>query len=123
MKPEKFQTLKNKYEYLKVDCLEDVEPVEATSLWTITDSRKETISITNAQLPDGAWVYGYNVCWANGKNSYKAPTAELGLYRTQRESKLHALGFMMIYLQYFLPETRDAIRVAESNLMQDNLFD
>ena len=55
------QPVKNKYDYLKVDCLEDVDPVEATSSWTLTDSRDETIKLTNAVLPDGSWVYGYVV--------------------------------------------------------------
>lgn len=123
MKPVKFQTLKNKYEHLRVDCLEDVNPVEATSSWTITDCRRETITITSALLPDGAWVYGYIVYWAKGGSSSKSPTAELGKFRTQRDAKLHAIGFMLIYLSYFLPETQSSILEAESSLLQTQLFD
>lgn len=123
MQPVKFQTLKNKYEYLKTDCLEDVEPVEATASWTLTDSRNETITITNALLPDGSWVYGYVVYWAKGGTSTKQPTAELGRFRSQREAKLHAIGFMLIYMDYFLPETQEAIRAAEARLVQGQLFD
>ena len=113
----------NKYDYLKTVCLDDVEPVEATSLWTITDSRSERITITNALLPDGAWVYGYDVYWASGHFSIKKPTAELGKFRTQREAKLHAIGFMLIYLSHFLPETQAAIHAAERRTIQADLFE
>lgn len=113
----------NQYDYLKIDCLEDVEPVEATSSWTITDSRTETITITNALLPDGFWVYGYIVYWGKGGTSAKRPTAELGKFRTQREAKLHAIGFMKLYLSYFIQDTRDALRLAETSLLQGQLFD
>ena len=122
MQSVKFPTLENKYESLKTECLEDVEPVEATSSWTITDSWRETITITNALLPDGSWVYGYIVCWAKGGISSKSPTAELGLFRSQREAKLHAIGFMLMYLAHFLPETQAALLSAESSLFQAQLF-
>lgn len=124
MKPVKFLSLKNKYEYLKIDdCPEGDAPVEATSSWTLTDSRLETVTITNALLPDGSWVYGYAVYWARGGSSARDPTAELGRFRSQREAKLHAVGFMLVYLEYFLPETRDALLRAESSLIQGQLFD
>lgn len=116
-------TARNQYDYLKIDCLEDVKPVEATATWTITDSQSERITITSALLPDGYWVYGYSVYWAKGGTSVKGPTAELGKFRTQREAKLHAVGFMKIYINFFLPDTRDALRIAESSLLQDHLFD
>ncbi|MDE7397029.1 MAG: hypothetical protein K2M98_04815 [Muribaculum sp.] len=114
----------NKYEYLRVDeCLDSEDPVDATSSWSISDSRKETIAITTAVLPDGYWVYGYIVNWANGRTSVKKPSGERGEFRTQREAKLHAIGLMLMYLGYFLPETRDAISRAEAALMQSQLFD
>lgn len=114
---------KNQYDYLKIDCLEDVEPVEATASWILTDSRAEQITITCAILPDGYWVYGYIVCWAKGGTSIKAPSTEFGKFRTQREAKLHAIGFMNLYLKYFIPDTRDALRIAETSLLQGQLFD
>lgn len=113
----------NPYDSLKIDCLEDVEPVEATASWTITDSGTETIIITNALLPDGLWVYGYIVYWGKGGISTKGPTAELGKFRTQRDAKLHAIGFMKMYLSYFIQDTRDALRLAETSLLQGQLFD
>lgn len=113
---------RNQYDALKIDCLEDVEPVEATSSWTITDSNAETITITNALLPDGFWVYGYTVYWEKGGTSYKCPTAELGKFRTQREAKLHAIGFLKLYTSYFSPDTCAAILRAEASLMQEHLL-
>lgn len=114
---------RNPYDYLRIDCLEDVEPVEATASWTITDSSAETIIITNALLPDGTWVYGYTVYWHKGGTSTKRPTAQLGKFRTQREARLYAVGFMMLYLPYFTQETRDALHMAEASLIQGQLFD
>lgn len=113
---------RNQYDFLKIDCLEDVEPVEATASWTITDSRTESITITNALLPDGFWVYGYVVYWGKGGVSSQKPTAEFGKFRTQREAKLHAVGFLKIYCSAFIQETRDALRRAESSLLQGQLF-
>lgn len=113
---------KNRYEYLKTDCLADVEPVEAQSTWCVTSGRYETVEIYSSLLPDGSWVYGYLVHWANGRSSVKQPTAALGRFRSQREAKLHAIGFMLLYLDYFLDETRAAIRSGEASLLQSELF-
>ena len=113
---------KNPYEYLKVDSLADVLPVAAQASWTITDSREETITIHTSLLPDGTWVYGYNVYWRNGRNSFQRTSAEHGRFRSQREAQLYAVGFMRLYLPYFTEETRSAIVKAESSLLQGELF-
>ena len=121
--PVKLEILRNKYERLKIDCLEDVEPVDASSSWTITNSRREIITITNTILPDGSWVYGYNVYWANGKNSMVKPSAKRGKFRSIRDARLYAIGFLLIYLNHFLSDTQDAVREAEKLLLQTQLFD
>lgn len=113
---------KNRYEYLKSDCLADVEPVEAQSTWCLTEGRDESVTIFSSLLPDGAWVYGYLVNWANGRMAVQQPTASLGRFRNQREAKLYAVGFMLIYLDYFTEETREALRRAEASLIQAELF-
>lgn len=113
----------NQYDYLKIDCLEDTQPVDATASWHVTDSKQETIIITGALLPDGYWVYGYTVYWAKGGSSSTRPSAAFGKFRTLRESRLHAIGFMNIYLPYFIQDTRDALRIAETSLLQGQLFD
>ena len=113
---------KNPYEYLKVDCLADVEPVEAQATWRVTESRDETITIFSSPLESGLWVYGYLVHWANGRTSVHKPSASLGLFRTQREAKLYAIGFMLLYSDYFLEQTRADLRRGEVSLMQCELF-
>lgn len=113
---------KNPYEYLKIDCLADVDPVEAQSTWCVTEGRDETVIIFSSPLPDGYWVYGYLVHWANGRSSVRQPTAALGRFRSQRDAKLYAIGFMFLYLDYFLIETRARLHNAEASLLQAELF-
>lgn len=114
---------RNCYESLRIDCVSDMEPVEAQSTWRVTERRDENITIFSSLLSNGLWVYGYMVNWANGRTSIRKPTAELGLFRTQREAKLYAIGFMKLYLSYFIQETCDALRLAETSLLQGQLFD
>lgn len=114
--------IKNPYEHLKTPCLEDVTAVEPQSSMSVTDSREESIVINTAMLPSGSWVYGYSVYWKNGKHSYCRPTAEHGLFKTEREAQLYAVGFMGMYLSYFTEETRAAIRKSEYRLSQSELF-
>lgn len=115
-------TQPNPYDSLRIDCLEDAVPVDATTHWHVTESRQETVVITNAVLPDGLWVYGYIVHWSKGSTSRKNPTAQHGKFRSQREAQLHAIGFMKAYLNYFRPDTQEAIRAAEGKLLQTKLF-
>lgn len=113
---------KNRYEYLKTECLADVEPVDAQSTWNVTDSREEQVMITTSLLPDGAWVYGYTVYWKKNRVSTSRTTAQNGLFRTQREAQLYAIGFMLMFLEYFTEETRAALRRGENSLLQASLF-
>ena len=112
----------NKYDYLRLDRVDESSPVEATASWTLTNDRHETVTITTAVLPDGAWVYGYNVLWARGGNSFRHPSADSGVFRTQREAYLHAIGFMRVYSKYFLPATQNALVAAELKIIQPELF-
>lgn len=113
---------KNPYESLKTVCLSDVEPVEAQSTWTVTDDNRESVKITTSLLPDGSWVYGYSVYWANGRTSLRQPSAGNGLFRAQRDAQLYALGFMLAFASYFTEDTRAALRSAEATLSQTELF-
>lgn len=113
---------KNRYEYLKIDCLADVDPVEAQSAWRVTEGRVETVIIFSSPLTDGSWVYGYIVYWANGRTSVQKPTAAHGRFHSQREAQLYAIGFMLMYSDYFREETRADLRRAEASLMQAELF-
>lgn len=118
----KCMNVKNRYEYLKIDYLEDAEPIKPQSTWCVTAGRNETVTIFSSPLPDGSWVYGYLVHWANGRISVRQPIAALGRFRSQREAKLYAIGFMLLYLDYFLEETRADIRNGEASLLQAELF-
>lgn len=113
---------KNRYEYLKLDCLADVDPVEPQSSWCVSAGRDETVTIFSSVLPDGMWVYGYLVRWANGRTSVKMPTASFGCFRSQREAKLYAIGYMLLFQDYFQDETRADLRRGEAALMQAELF-
>ena len=54
----KCMNVKNRYEYLKIDYLEDAEPIKPQSTWCVTAGRNETVTIFSSPLPDGSWVYG-----------------------------------------------------------------
>lgn len=114
--------IKNPYEYLKIDCLEDVDTVEAQSTWIITDCDDERITIYTSVLEDGSWVYGYTVNWSRNRISTKKPTASLGRFKSQREAKLYAIGFFKLYLDYFIDDTKESLRRAEASLLQASLF-
>lgn len=113
---------RNPYEYLRTDCLSDMEPVKAQSVWTLTNSRSESVSILTSVLENGAWVFGYMVNWHNGRNSSQDPDPALGKFRTQREAKLYGVGFMLGFLEYFIEDTRVALKDAEASLLQAELF-
>ena len=115
-------TAANPYENLKIDSLEDVEPVDAQSSWVITSCDNERITIYTSVLDNGSWVYGYQVNWARNRRSEQKPTASLGLFKSQREAKLYAIGFFKLYLDYFINETKEALRHAEASLLQASLF-
>lgn len=113
---------RNRYGYLKSDCLSDTAPVDAQSSWSLTDTRDEQITILTSLLPDGSWVYGYNVYWKNGRVSTSPTSAHNGLFHSQREAQLYAVGFMLIYLDYFTDSTKAALHRAERTLIQSTLF-
>ena len=112
----------NPYEYLKTPFLGDCEPIDATATFTVTEGRDESVSVYTAITTDGFFCYGYQVIWANGRRSFLAPIASNGLFKTQREAKLHALGFFKVYLQYFTEDTQAAINKQEAKLLQMELF-
>ncbi len=84
---------KNPYEYLKLDELCEIEPIPALSSWSITDDQAETVSILTSVLDNGLWCYGYSVFWKNGRHSHCNPDPAKGLFHSQREAQLYALGF------------------------------
>lgn len=112
----------NPYEYLKLDAICDSETVPAQSTYTITQEKDETVAILASVLPDGHWCYGYSVYWKNGRHSHVNPDPSLGLFATQREAQLYALGFMSLYASYFTEATNEAILQAVNEKSHITLF-
>lgn len=112
----------NPYAILRVDCLRDSMPVEAQYSWLITSCPDERITLYTSKTDDDLWLYGYEVWWARQRLSTQKPSAALGMFRSQREAQLYAIGFLGVYLDYFIEETRNAIRNAEAKLQQASLF-
>lgn len=113
---------KNPYEYLKLDAICDCEAVPAQSTYTITEGKDETVAILASVLPDGHWCYGYSVYWKNGRQSHTNPDPSLGLFASQREAQLYALGFMSLYAAYFTEATYVAILRAINKKCQTSFF-
>ena len=114
--------MKNPYEHLKIDCLDDVLPVEIQQSCVVAGGTTETITIYTSQLSDGSWVYGYMVYWASGRVSSRKPTAMLGRFRSAKDAQLYAIGFMQSYATYFQASTRGELSSAEAELLQQQLF-
>lgn len=112
----------NPYEALKVDSVGDATTVEAQFSRTVTDDADEKVMLLLAHLPDGLWAYGYRVYWRNGRISLHEPSAALGRFRSQREALLYAVGFMLMFTEYFTPATCEALRRAQGALSQTQLF-
>ncbi|MCM1310855.1 MAG: hypothetical protein NC301_07520 [Bacteroides sp.] len=113
---------RNPYEYLAVSYLDDCPPLEAQSVYYITADPGETITIFTAQMRLGMYAYGYEVTWANGRKSYKSVAPDGRVFRSEREARLYAVGFMRLYESAFLPDTRRALIEAEHQLSQATLF-
>lgn len=119
----------NRYESLRLvaDERPHAEPVEARASSDI-GTPDELISIATAVTTDGLWTYGYIVHWhlQEGQTKQRVsrldPAACNGLFCSQREARLYAVGFMLSYTEYFLPDTVDALRREEGRLRQMQLF-
>lgn len=97
---------------------DDPAPVDAQATWDICPGT-ELVRISTAMLPDGTWVYGYYVYWLNGRTSVHRPDPNLGLFATQRDAQLYAIGFMLMYESYFSADTVAALRKNEFLLCQN----
>lgn len=112
----------NPYEHLKLDRLCNFDPVAPQSTWVITEHPDERVAILTSALEQGEWCYGYQVCWKNGRISYLEPDPQKGLFASQREAQLYALGFMSLYASYFTEATNTAILKSISIKSQTSLF-
>ncbi len=114
---------KNPYDYLRHDFLGDADPIDARASWRITEAKDETITILTALTPEGMWCYGYHVYWRNGRTSAEKPCASRGLFTSQREARLHAIGFFLTFAPYFTPSSCEDLRAAEKKLAQSSFFE
>ena len=112
----------NKYDHLKIDKLVESPVFSEQFNIEVTDSRDETIQIITAPLQSGEWVYGYNVWWKNGRHSNAKPSPDTWLFRTEREARLHAIGFFLLYLPFFTQDSRQSLLRAEIIYSQGSLF-
>ena len=112
----------NQYEALKIPAAygRHIE-VEQTHL-SVTSAKDESIVIYASRFDNGLWAMGYSVIWADGRTSAKTPDPIDGVFRSDRDAFLYGVGFMIQYLEYFTPKTRDSLREALGRLIQTNLF-
>lgn len=108
---------KNPYEHLKIGTGETVSS-EISSSWLVSESRDEKIVINASRLDSGFWVWGYMVNWASGRYSESSPSAKNGLFNSLREARLYAIGFMLVYLDYFTQESQNSLLKARASLAQ-----
>lgn len=103
----------NHYEYLKQDLeLVDVPDMLPGKEIPISSHPAEIITIFTAAAY-GRWAWGYRVCWANGRTSYRNPTLRSGVFQSEHDAILYGIGFMKSYAEYFKPESVENIRTAE----------
>lgn len=113
----------NPYESLRLDRLPEMDEggrVVPENQWIITTEPDERINIYTNQMPDGTWVWGYYVDWANGRVSMRQPDDHIGRFASQREARLYGIGYMRAFIGYFRPETQEAILAAEKTLLQQS---
>lgn len=111
-------TQSNPYSYLKIDDDFDASPLEVQNTWVVDNSSDDIVTLFTSEASDGSWVYGYHVTWKDGRVSHKVPTAALGRFRSEREAKLYAVGFMLSFKDYFCESTVSALRRGEAELQQ-----
>lgn len=119
-KPEK----PNPYEYLR---LTDIQiPVDSLQLGeerriNITENNAETAVIITASVGQ-YWCGGIQFYWHHGGVSYKKPDPANGLFRTEREARLYYIGYLSLFLDYYIDDTKEAIREAIHEYSQQTLF-
>lgn len=112
----------NPYENLRHEEYPDAQPCREFNILTISDCRVEVAKILTAEAEPGKWVAGYQFYWADGRQSYEAPSLQRGWFDSEREARLFILGMYKLYLHLFMPETAKAVRAYEKEYSQNTLF-
>lgn len=113
----------NRYDYLR-SCYRGRD---ATNM--LEPSRKrigedpETIDILSSLIPDsGQFAVGFIVYWADGRSSQRKPDPAFGVFESEREARLWAVGYMLAYAKHFTRSTQSDLKKAEYELAQQVLF-
>lgn len=114
----------NQYESLRIHYVGENRQFPADSEMKVSSSPAEQIFILTKSMEPG-WIYGYSVDWANGRRSFRNPSTDIGFFKTERDARLHCIGFFKVYREFFLPDTMANIMAAEKRIWQDGdrLFD
>lgn len=103
---------KNRYESLLVSCDSNAPEVQYEKDTTVSSHPAETVRIFTARV-DGVWVFGYQVHWANGQSSFRLPTKQIGMFRSEQDALLYGVGYMLSFRDYFKEDTVFNLREAE----------
>ena len=113
----------NPYEYLKVHGVVVVEASaddEQHDL-TITDNNQETAIIITRRAGE-YWYGGFQFYWHHGNTSYKHPDPANGLFRTESDARLYYIGYLSLFMDYYIEDTKSSIKSALFNYSQQTLF-
>ncbi len=110
----------NKYESLKQRVIDDAPDLLPGIEYPISKRPAESVAIIISSAGDW-WTWGYSVYWANGQSSYRNPSFRIGVFLSERDAILYAIGFMLSYAEYFLPDTLANIKAAERRYNKTSL--
>ncbi len=116
------QELPNPYEYLKllgvsISASED----DVQHNLSVSENNKETAIILTRKSGE-YWYGGFIFYWYHGAVSNKPPTPENGVFKTERAARLYYLGYLSLFMNYYIEDTKNAITAALHKYQQSTLF-
>lgn len=103
---------KNKYESYKLGVCDSAPDLSADKEVPLSKHPAEIVTVLIAGS-GGQYAWGYRVCWADGRTSYRNPSFSLGIFRDEHDALLYGIGYMLSFEAYFQQETVSNIRAAE----------
>ena len=100
------------YAYLNLGPVEGAGDVLPENEYTISKHPAETIRIFTAHF-GSYFIYGYQVVWRDGRNSFRNPSPAIGRFRTENDAILHCIGYFKHYREYFHPDAVSNLLAAE----------
>lgn len=112
----------NPYEYLKMQGVSiSVSEDDVKHNLNVTENNKETAIIITRKSGE-YWYGGFIFYWHHGGVSSKQPKPENGVFKTEREARLYYLGYLSLFLDYYIEDTKIAITAALHKFQQTTLF-